>query len=88
MNITSSVSKRGLTRGLADPQTDLCGLKIVGIALTTTIDEVLTLTGCRVVEVPVEAASAGALPWGQLAQDRQSLGQLLESLLPEMGCRG
>lgn len=47
----------------------------------------LTLTGRRVGEVPVEEASAGALRWAELARGRQSLGQLLGSFVLEMGCR-
>lgn len=72
---------------LADPQTDLRGLKIVVIALTATVGEVLTLTGRVVVEVPVEEASAGAPRGRELTHGRQSLGQLPGGLLLEMGYR-
>lgn len=84
----SAVSVRGLTGGFADPQTHLCGLKVVGIAPTATVGEVLTFMGCRVVEIAVETASAGALDGGEPAQGRQSLEQFLGSLSLEMGCRG
>ena len=87
-SIASPVSKRGLTRELAGPHTDLRGLKIVGIALTAAVGKVLTLTGRVVVEEPVEDASAGAPRWGELAQGRQSFGRLPGSPLLEMGCRG
>lgn len=50
-------SIRGLTRWFAESQTDLCGLKITGIALTT-------LVGHGVVEVSAETVFAGAPRWG------------------------
>lgn len=72
---------------LADPQTDLRGLEIVGIALTATVGKVLTLTGRVIVEVPGEDTSAGAPRWRELTHGRQGLGQLPGNLLLEMGCR-
>lgn len=72
-------------RGVADPPTDRCGLKIVGVSLTTTVHKELTLSGRRVVEVSAQRGFAGAPHWGELAQGRGRLEQLLGGLLLETG---
>lgn len=73
---------------MADPQTHLCGVKIVVIALTTTIGKGLASIGCRVMEVPEQSSFAGAPCLGELAQVRGCLEQVLGSLLFEIVCKG
>lgn len=73
---------------MADPQTHLCGVKIVVIALTTTIGKGLASIGCRVMEVSEQSSFAGAPCLGELAQVRGCLEQVLGSLLFEIVCKG